>query len=194
MVLIADEKALLDAARRGSTAAFGELYARHAAAAHTMARQVARTVTDAEDLVAEAFAKILDVLRRGGGPTLAFRAYLLTTIRNLAMSSNNHERRFHLAADIDALHGAELQVPFVDTVLPEVERSLVAEAFGTLPRRWRAVLWLLEVEGLPAADVAVRFGMTRNGVSALAYRARKGLREAYLQVGDCTEPALDTAA
>ena len=192
---IADEKALLDAVRSGSAGAFGELYSRHAAAAHTMARQVARTVTDAEDLVAEAFARILDVLHRGGGPRLAFRAYLLTTVRNLAMTTNTHDRRYHLAADIDAVRGIDLHVPFIDTVLPEVERSLLAEAFAVLPRRWQLVLWLLEVEDVPPAEVAARFGMTRNSVSALAYRARKGLREAYVQIGDCEEePSLAAAA
>jgi transcriptional regulator len=44
------------------------------------------------------------------------------------------------------------------------------------------VLWHTEIAGLSPAAVAPILGLTPNGVSALAYRAREGLRQAYLQV------------
>ena len=43
------------------------------------------------------------------------------------------------------------------------------------------MLWHLEVEGDSPADIAPLFGLTANAVSALGYRAREGLRQAYLQ-------------
>jgi hypothetical protein len=43
------------------------------------------------------------------------------------------------------------------------------------------VLWHTEVEGEKPAAIAPLLGLTANGVSALAYRAREGLRQAYLQ-------------
>jgi RNA polymerase sigma factor (sigma-70 family) len=177
-----DERTLLEAARTGSNDAFGELFSRHRTAAHTMAKQVAGTPTDAEDLVAEAFVKILDVLRRGGGPDSAFRAYLLTTVRNLATASNNRGRRLHLAADLDGFYGPKCYVPFTDPAVVELEREMVAKAFARLPLRWRHVLWYMEIERQTTAEVGKRFGISRNSVAALAYRARKGLREAYAQV------------
>jgi hypothetical protein len=42
------------------------------------------------------------------------------------------------------------------------------------------VLWHTEVEGQKPADVAPLLGMSANAVSALAYRAREGLRQAFL--------------
>ncbi len=42
------------------------------------------------------------------------------------------------------------------------------------------VLWHLEVENQKPADIAVLLGMSANSVSALAYRAREGLRQAFL--------------
>src|SRR2546430_10213444 len=42
-------------------------------------------------------------------------------------------------------------------------------------------LWQLEVEGKTPAEVAPMFGLSGNGASALAMRAREGLRQAYLQ-------------
>ena len=61
------------------------------------------------------------------------------------------------------------------------EARLIVRAFPRLPERWRAVLWQVEVEGKTPADVAPMFGLSGNGISALAMRAREGLRQAYLQ-------------
>ena len=49
-------------------------------------------------MVAETFAKILDLLHRGGGPDDAFRPYLLTAIRRVAYDRHRAERR-HLVTD-----------------------------------------------------------------------------------------------
>jgi DNA-directed RNA polymerase specialized sigma24 family protein len=40
-----------------------------------LVRQLVRNRAEADDVVAETFAKILDLLRRGGGPDDAFRPY-----------------------------------------------------------------------------------------------------------------------
>ncbi len=73
-------------------------------------------------------------------------------------------------------------VPFTDLAPAGPERSPAAAAFDLLPERWQAVLWHTEVEGRSPAEVAPLLGLTPNGVTALAYRAREGLRQAYLQV------------
>ena len=44
------------------------------------------------------------------------------------------------------------------------------------------MLWHTEVEGQKPADVAKLLGMSANSVSALAYRAREGLRQAFLNM------------
>jgi hypothetical protein len=59
---------------------------------------------------------------------------------------------------------------------------MIARAFASLPERWQAVLWHTEIEGARPAEVATLLGLTANGVAALAYRAREGLRQAYLQM------------
>ena len=73
---------LIAAVRGGDQAAYGELFERHRDAATRLARQIAGS-SDADDLVSEAFIKVLNVLSAGGGPDLAFRAYLLTAVRRL---------------------------------------------------------------------------------------------------------------
>ncbi|ASU77615.1 hypothetical protein CDG81_04005 [Actinopolyspora erythraea] len=178
----AGDNELIEAVRSGSTAAYGVLYERHSAAAHSMARQVANDPSEADDLVSEAFAKVLTGLRAGQGPNTAFRAYLLTAVRRTAYDRTRKERKLRYSADVGAEEGADVSVPFTDPAVAGLERSLAAQAFARLPERWQTVLWHLEIEGESPAEVAPVLGLTANGVSALAYRAREGLRQAYLQV------------
>lgn len=184
---------LIDSVRNGSTSAFGDLYQRHVSAAYNLARQLARSPAEADDLVSDAFAKVLDTLRDGRGPDVAFRAYLLTTLRHTAYDRTRKERKVELSDDVTAVSGVDtdqVSVPFSDTAVAGLERSLAARAFATLPERWQAVLWHTEIEGQSPAEVAPHLGISANGVSALAYRAREGLRQAYLQVHLAeTEPA-----
>jgi RNA polymerase sigma factor (sigma-70 family) len=175
------DRACMAKVRAGSLGAYGTLYRRHLQQSHKLARRLARTPAEADDLVSEAFANVLSVLRRGGGPDSAFRAYLLTAVRHAAYDKARRERRVHLSGDIETAGGAAFAAPFLDTAVAGLERTLAAQAFGRLPQRWQAVLWYTEIEGRRPADLAPVLGLTPNGVSALAYRAREGLRQAYLQ-------------
>ncbi len=169
---------LISSVRAGDVDAYGELFTRHHAAAQRLARQLLPG-PDADDLVSEAFAKVLNVLIGGGGPDLAFRAYLLTAVRRLHV---DRVRAIAKATPTDDLTPYDRGVPFSDTVIAGFEGSAAAKAFASLPERWQMVLWHLEVEGQKPAEVALLLGMSANSVSALAYRAREGLRQAFLQM------------
>ena len=112
------------------------------------------------------------------GRQIAFRPYLLTCVRNAATDRLRRERRIDLREQMPETAGTSQAD---DMALLGLERNLVGEALQALPARWRTVLWLTEVEGLSPAEVSRRIGIKPNAVAALAYRARKGLREAYLQ-------------
>src|ERR1700685_224283 len=84
---------LIAASRSGDAAAYAALYKRHVAAANSLARRLVRGPAEADDVVAESFAKVLDLLRRGGGPEGAFRPYLLTAVRRAAYDRHRAERR-----------------------------------------------------------------------------------------------------
>jgi RNA polymerase sigma factor (sigma-70 family) len=169
---------LIEAVRSGDLEAYGLLYRRHAGAATTMARQLTGSRAEADDLVAEAFARVLDMLRSGGGPDTAFRAYLLTTLRNALYDRARRDKKLEWSDDMTR---HDPGVPWEDTAVAGLETSLAARAFHRLPERWQTVLWHTEVERESPADVAPLLGLTPNGVAALAYRAREGLRQAYLQ-------------
>lgn len=177
-----DDEWLIKAVRSGNIAAYGELYLRHVGAAYNLARQLARSAIEADDLVSEAFSKVLSSLQVGRGPDSAFRAYLLTALRHTAYDKTRRDRKVELAEDMTtAVNPVLVSVQFNDTASARLEKELAAKAFARLPERWQTVLWLTEIESRSPAEVAPKLGLTANGVSALAYRAREGLRQAYLQ-------------
>ncbi|PXY31786.1 sigma-70 family RNA polymerase sigma factor [Prauserella muralis] len=172
-----DEPALLGRLRVGEDAAFGELFEQHAAAVRRLARGLASDSSEAEDITAETFFRVLQAVRRGNGPRDNVRAYLLTVARRVCWE----------------WHGARRDVPVTDDELTNrvgagadsqnrtAESTLITRAFSSLPERWRTVLWQTEVEGVQPAHAARDFGLSANATAALARRARLGLRAAYLQ-------------
>jgi RNA polymerase sigma factor (sigma-70 family) len=170
---------LLNLVRAGDAEAYGPLYQRHEEAARRLARELVRTPADVDDAVAESFTRVLNATKRGGGPTDAFRPYLLTAVRRVCYD--------RLRARRSQIPTAQQQLPdpgepFVDRAVADLDRSLIARAFRSLPERWSAVLWHTEIERNSPAEVAPLLGLTPNAVAALSYRAREGLRQAYLQM------------
>lgn len=168
--------ALIRRTRAGDLDAYGTLHQRHAGSARALAWRMSRSAADADDLVSEGFSRVLAALQRGRGPEIAFRPYLLSTVRRLAYDRTDREQR-------EAPVAHELDEPATldgDPVVDGFERDTAAAAFASLPERWRMVLWHTEVEGQSPAEVAALLGIKPNAVAALAYRAREGLRQAYL--------------
>ncbi len=172
-----DEQALLKRLRDGEDAAFGELFELHAAAVRRLAQSLAADRSEAEDITAETFFRVLQALRRGAGPRDYVRAYLLTVARRVSWEWHGARRDVPVTDDeLTFRAGAG-----VDTPARTAEHTLITTAFTSLPERWRTVLWQTEVEGEQPAMVAPHFGLSANATAALARRARQGLRAAYLQ-------------
>ena len=168
---------LIAAVRDGDSDAYGVLYERHLYAAKRASTCLAHSSAEREDLVADAFARVLRALREGGGPREEFRAYLLVTMRNAAISSSRGAA-VSLYADVPETY---LPRQGGDPMANRWDAMTAAAAFASLPERWRTVLWHTEVEEETPAEIAPLLGMRPNGVAALAYRAREGLRQAYLK-------------
>ena len=171
----APDATLLDLARSGDDAAYAALWTRHASAAGRLARQF-RGDWDADDLVSEAYTRVLDLVRRGRGPTDAFRPYLFAVVRNVAQAWS--KKVADPVDDFDAYADPHTEH---DPAIRSLESSLTRRAFEALPERQRAVLWYTEVEGMTPQQISPLLGMTPNSVSALAYRARESLRTEWIQ-------------
>ncbi|MFT4234078.1 MAG: sigma-70 family RNA polymerase sigma factor, partial [Microbacterium sp.] len=171
-------------ARSGDSAAFGELWQRHYRSGIVAARSISANL-DADDLVQEAYTKIFQAIQRGGGPTGAFRSYLFTTIRNVAASWGRGMNEAP-SAELEMLTDPDSSEAAAEAAL---DRSITTTAFRSLPTRWQEVLWYTEVEQMKPAEVAPLLGMKAAAVSQLAFRAREGLREAWIQAHIASVPA-----
>ncbi|MBF4635500.1 sigma-70 family RNA polymerase sigma factor [Agreia pratensis] len=170
----ASDMELVEYTREGDSAAFSELWARHSRAGRAVARSHR---FDADDLLSEAFARVFQAISAGGGPTAAFRPYLFTTIRNVSMQWAR-AKSADASEDLDLIADPSTEE---DASLAALDKSLTVSAFRSLPTRWQEALWYSEVEQLTSAEIAPLLGMKANAVSALTYRAREGLRQAWIQ-------------
>ncbi len=172
----ASDAELIRLVRAGDSQAYEQLFLRHREVAIRYARRIADSER-AEDLCAEAFTKIFDLLQRGKGPEVAFRAYLLTTVRTSHLNAIRAGSREDLVADHESLRRMR---PHVDDPDARFDAGAIFRAFDKLPERWQAALWLTTVEGLTNEEASKHLGVKVNAVASLAFRARSGLRQAYL--------------
>ncbi|MFF5625112.1 sigma-70 family RNA polymerase sigma factor [Microbacterium sp. LWH10-1.2] len=167
---------LVELVRSGDSRAYGELWKRHAGPAFSVARTFVSL--DAEDIVSEAFARVLRAIRAGGGPTSGFRPYLIMAVRNVGRRWYNRDTSVNISeleyvVDPDAKEG-ELEA------VAEFEGGAALAAFKELPKRWQEVLWYSEVDELKPREISVLLGLAPNAVSALIVRAKRGLRDAWI--------------
>ncbi len=80
---------LIKAVASGNAAAYATLHERHIAAARILARRVAPSAVEAEEVLSETFARLHGVLRRGEGPAEALRPFLLTAVRRVAQERSS---------------------------------------------------------------------------------------------------------
>ncbi|WP_344262946.1 RNA polymerase sigma factor, partial [Actinomadura napierensis] len=185
---------LAAAAGAGDERASDELYRRHHAAVLGYARGLVRDQHLAEDLASEAFARTLAALRQGGGPREACRPYLYTVVRNAAVDWARTDRRTVVTDQVtEWAAGPPDELPDVD------ELDALVRAFRSLPERWQTVLWHTVIEDEPVQRVAEILGMEAGAVAQLAFRAREGLRQAFLAASceghpDCAEFTAQLAA
>jgi RNA polymerase sigma factor (sigma-70 family) len=168
---------LVARAQQSDPRAFEMLWERHRSAGVLVALGYANR-SDAEDLMAEAFTRTYSAIMAGGGPSESFRGYLFSTIRRLAHSSIRRNGR---TLPLDDVEPARVIDSAESVAMRRLDDDLVGRAFRSLPTRWQEVLWLSVVEGTSHSEIARRFDLSPNAVSQLAYRAREGLRERWLQ-------------
>ncbi|GAA5114471.1 hypothetical protein GCM10023339_20250 [Alloalcanivorax gelatiniphagus] len=185
------EDELLARVRGGDRQALSELYDAHRPLAELLARRTCRPC-DVDDVVSEAFARIIDQIERGGGPRVSFRAYLVTAVRNASADMARRHARTFPTDDVErpqrVAGTAVVEQPHSALRL---ESRLLTDALATLPVRWQLAVWWVSVEGRPLSEVGQELGITANAAAALAFRAREGLREAYLRLH--VDPSTDAA-
>ena len=145
--------------------------------AYTLARYLLRDEHDAQDVVQEAYLRAWRHFAgfRGGDE----RAWLLTIVRNCCYTWRRAQRHEVVAYE-DEQHGAEeSDSSAADAAAAGAsDRDLVSSALDRLPREYREVVVLREIEGLSYREIARVAGVPVGTVMWRLARARGGLRRA----------------
>lgn len=122
------------------------------------------TLRDVDDLVQEAFSRLLKAHR--SGPVANPRAFLFVAARNIALNQLRHLRheRPEGSNEVDPLSIAdELSNPLKAAADQEALQHLT-QAIQSLPERCRQVMTLRKIYGLSQKEVALRLGISENTV------------------------------
>jgi RNA polymerase sigma-70 factor (sigma-E family) len=149
----------------------GELYSVHAPGAIRLAYLLTGDKELAQDLVQEAFVKMMSRFQDLRKP-VAFESYLRRTVVNL---SKKHWRRLAVERRHRLLQEADISQKVVH--LPDVATSEAQwEALQQLPARQRAAVVLRFYEDLSEHQTAQVLGCSSGAVKLLVARAMKSLR------------------
>jgi RNA polymerase sigma-70 factor (ECF subfamily) len=165
---------LFGRARAGDTFAIDLVWRRHYPYALKVARRYTRNPTDADDLAAEAFVRILTLLREGRGPQEHGKTYVARTVRNLA--TDRSRRRQPLTTEIDEAHDLPASDDPAAAALSAMELGDVLAGLAACPPRQRYAMQMTVFEGVPISMVAEDLGISKNAVAALLVRARESIR------------------
>jgi RNA polymerase sigma-70 factor (sigma-E family) len=165
-------RAMLADVSRDSMAEFAEFFETQRRAATRLAYVMLGPGGDADDVVAEAFAKMYPAWANGRVDNPV--AYLRRTIVNLVRGG---WRRNDVRHKYDAALRAESTTvaPAADTAV--AEREAVRVAIASLPPRQRAVVVLRYLEDLSEAETAAALDLSVGTVKAHASRGLERLRE-----------------
>jgi RNA polymerase sigma-70 factor, ECF subfamily len=181
----AAEAALVEELKSGSDEAFAYILGRYRNPMYALVARILGNDSDAADVVQNVFIKIFR-----GMPQFHAESSLKTWIYRIAVrESLNHRRgwfrrHFHEPFSIDEDHSppvaALVETPHADSPYEKLETAerqrLVQAALDGLPRPYRTVLLLREMEELSYEEIAEVLGVPEGTVKSRLMRARELLR------------------
>jgi len=148
-------------------ATFAAFYARWTPALRAYVYRVVGNSADTDDIVHEAFLRMLRSNVRVDDEE-HWRRFLYRVASNLIVD-RWRRRKFEQGAEMKQDPAA---------IEPDHENdAAVAQIFSELKPRERALLWLAYVEGESHAEIAASLGVGRRGVRVMLFRARRRLRD-----------------
>jgi RNA polymerase sigma-70 factor (ECF subfamily) len=150
----------------------------HLDAAYNLARWLTRNEQDAQDVTQEAFLRAFRFFEGYQGGNM--RAWLLTIVRNTCYTWL-HQNRPPDSAEVfdEEIHSVEISGsanPEIQ-VLANADKATVHRALEELPRIFREVLVLRELEGMSYKEIADVACVSLGTVMSRLARARTRLRQ-----------------
>ena len=136
---------------------------------------------DAEDLMIEAFARIMVKKPRIGSG--CFKAYLYKTARNLAARFHEKKDHFQVFGFEDLNHEIADSVLTEDLLADEERKEVLYECLDRIDPDMREALWLFYFEGLSYDQIADVMKLRRKQVDHLLDRGKQQMRKELKKEG-----------
>lgn len=167
-----------EAARDAQHQAFDTHVVPHVELLYRVALSLTRQSADAEDLVQDTLVRALGAVGRFDGAHP--RAWLLTILRNAHANRNRRRRPVLLREGECAAEAMDRRQPGApaseDVVISKEFEAVVADALAALPDKHRAVIALVDIDGLTYQEAADALGVPRGTVMSRLHRARAAIR------------------
>jgi len=163
----------MQAVGKGDLDAFRDLVLAHQRSAWNVAFRFLHDPAEAEDVVQDAFLKILDAAPRYR-PTASFRTYLYQVVSRLCIDRVEKKRPGYTDEPPDV---ADPSPGPGEIFAARQEEDAVRTAVDTLPANQRIALILKHYEGLSYAEIGAAIGVTAKAVEGLLGRARSVLQD-----------------
>jgi RNA polymerase sigma-70 factor (ECF subfamily) len=162
----------------------------HLPALRRLASRFAHAIADAEDLVQETMLRACGKWHQYE-PGTNVRAWLMTIMRNHYINGYRAARARPTIVELDEATDLGDAAPEAGSASGEPSRALtdegVIDAIQELPAKYRQVLLLSDVDGLPLAEIAhvleIPVGTVKSRVHRARQRARGMLRRHAVELG-----------
>ena len=151
---------------------FTAFYKATEAGLRAYARRCVRDASLADDLVQEAYVRLL-TSSKAALPATEREMYLFRITTNLARDHWRKNRRYEPWTEADE---ERRSVPVSGAVSQDAGRDLdVSRALEQVPPKYRLILWLAYVEELDHKEIAEAVNTSRLSVKVMLFRGRKML-------------------
>jgi len=184
---MADDRALLEALRAGSTEALAELFELYSDRMYRLAAGILHDEDEAEGVVQDVFLRLIEHSDRFEGRS-SLGTWLYRTTHNACI--DRLRRRKPVQPLADEAYTTDEDAGFMPTIFADWAHApeevfgsdeageVIEEAVQSLPLGLREVFILREVEGLSTAETAEALGISEGAAKVRLHRARLELREA----------------
>jgi RNA polymerase sigma-70 factor (ECF subfamily) len=180
--MMIDESALLKDAKRLDQDALAKVFDLYAPVIYNYILRLCQEPIQADQIVGDVFARLLDQLAAGKGPRTNLRSYLYQTAYHLFIDQNRDRQRVVPIEIVDYI------APGDNSLQTEVEKRALLDAImlainNHLTDEQRHVIILRFLEGLSIQETATIVGKNANSVKVLQNRGITKLRQVLSDIG-----------
>ncbi len=171
-----NELDLIEACKKGDRKAQQTLYNRYSPLLFGVCKRYVKRVEDAEDILVEAFFRILTNIQHFKGEG-SFEGWMRRIVVNEALMFLRKQHNFNMTLEISNIESEE-----PTTVVEELAAQDILQLLDGLPTGYRTIFNLYAIEGYKHREIADLLGISINTSKSQLILAKKRLQESLEEI------------